>query len=145
LSFIDALAIIGEYTINGAPVAGHEDYFGNTSDGAILENKIVIPFGNVDPKVHLSTYLSRGWVPPGALAYSQFKIATTICLPEDIELHCLFHEMHISSQFVHPDNPTMTLSETRGCWSRTKNKNGFAFYPDGIAVLDWYSQISGNQ
>jgi hypothetical protein len=32
---IDALAIIGEYTVNGTPVAGHEDYFGNTSDGAL--------------------------------------------------------------------------------------------------------------
>jgi hypothetical protein len=67
------LTELGEYTIDS--IFGHQDSFTHT-DGALLENMAFFPQGSPDTSVKMEGFLATGSVPPGALAYLKYKIAS---------------------------------------------------------------------
>ena len=85
LNFDLAMVASGEYTMGYDAVGGHMDELGRHA----LENKICLPLGVVS-KDHEHILLEDGMcglVPPGFLAFPQYKICVQCWALEDIQLH----------------------------------------------------------
>jgi hypothetical protein len=134
-NFLDVLTELGEYTTVFDSIFGHQDSFTHT-DGPLLENKASFPQGSPDPSIKIEHFLPTGSVPPGALAYPKYKVATLSFALSDVELHCLDRDLHCSPRQIHrkdADNRSR-----RGAWTRQGDDS--RFYPEGYALLDWNSR-----
>ena len=135
--FIDALSALGEYTAVFETVFGHKDHYTHT-DGPLIENKISFPLGEPDKRISLTRdYVQKGLIPPGALAYPRYKVATLSAALRDIELHFLHYEVNLASR-----SRVDHLPNNRGSWF-TDSAGVPVFYPAGYAVLDWTSRYQG--
>jgi hypothetical protein len=134
-NFLDVLTELGEYTTVFDSIFGHQDSFTHT-DGALLENKSSFPQGSPDTSVKMDGFLATGSVPPGALAYPKYKIATLSFALSDVELHCLDKDLHCSPRQIFQKDADKR--SRRGAW--TREGDDFRFYPEGYAVLDWNSR-----
>jgi hypothetical protein len=94
MHILDSLAAIGNYTTVFDVTFGHKDSFKHSTDPHILENKVSFPLGEPDPSFNLEGFLKEGRVPPGALAYPRYKVASVSFAASDVELHCLHSDMH---------------------------------------------------
>ena len=128
-NILDSLAAIGNYTTCFDVTFGHRDSFKHPTDPPILENKVSFPLGEPDRSFKLDTYLKQGRVPPGALAYPRYKVASISFAASDVELHCLHSEMHFGPRQPHHDR------YRRGSWLRQGGDS--LFFSEGAAVLDW--------
>ena len=90
------LAALGDYTTVYAVIFGHFDSFGNDTDGNLIENKISGVLGT-PTSLLLEDSAQDGPVPPGALVYPQYKVATLSRALSDIELHVLHSDVHMGS------------------------------------------------
>jgi hypothetical protein len=88
-NILDELSAIGNYTAVFYVTFGHKDSFKHPTHPPILENKVSFPLGEPDPSFKLDGYLQEGRVPPGALAYPRYKVASVSFSASDVELHCL--------------------------------------------------------
>jgi hypothetical protein len=136
-NFLDVLTELGEYTTVFDSIFGHQDSFTHT-DGALLENKVSFPQGSADYSIKMKAFLATGSVPPGALAYPKYKVATLSFALSDVELHCLDKDLHCSSRQMHHAESEPDKRSRRGAW--TRKGDDFCFYPEGYALLDWNSR-----
>jgi hypothetical protein len=132
MNIIDELSEIGNYTAVFDVTFGHKDSFKHPTDPPILENKVLFPLGEPDPSFKLDGYLKEGRVPPGALAYPRYKVASVSFSASDVELHCLHSDMHFGPRQSHHGRNCFR----RGSWLRCVNEAPL-FFPEGAAVLDW--------
>jgi hypothetical protein len=128
-NLLDSLARRGNYTSTFDSVGGHQDV-----GVSLLENKACFAQGTPDPKICMEEYLRAGRVPPGALAYPRYKVATVSYAFSDVELHCLDNDLHLSSRQLHVE--CADSRSRRGAWTRQPSGE-LLFYPEGYAVLDW--------
>jgi hypothetical protein len=112
INILDSLAAIGNYTTRFDVTFGHKDSFKHPMDPPILENKVSFPLGEPDPSFKLDQYLTQGRVPPGALAYPRYKVASVSFAASDVEVHCLHSDMHFRPRQSHHD------CYCRGSWLR---------------------------
>jgi hypothetical protein len=103
MNLLDSLAAIGNYTAVFDVTFGHKDSFKHPTDPPILENKVSFPLGEPDPLLNLDGYQKEGRVPPGALAYPRYKVASVSFAASDVELHCLHSDMHFGPRQSHHD------------------------------------------
>jgi hypothetical protein len=134
-NFVDVLSELGEYTTVFDSISGHQDSLTHT-DGALLENKSSFPQGDPDSSISLCNG-TEGRVPPGALAYPKYKIATLSFALSDVELHCLDKDLHCSPRQM--DQVGADRRSRRGAWIRHSDGTSL-FYPGGFALLDWNSR-----
>jgi hypothetical protein len=134
-NFLDVLTELGEYTTVFDCIFGHQDSFTHT-DGPLLENKASFPQGSPDASIEMNDFLALGRVPPGALAYPEYKVATLSFALSDVELHCLDKDLHCSPRQIHQEGADKR--SRRGAW--TRHGDDLRFYPEGYAVLDWNSR-----
>jgi hypothetical protein len=113
-TFLDVLIELGEYTTVFDSIFGHQDSFTHT-DGALLDNKASFPQGSPDTSVKMEDFLPTGSVPPGALAYPKYKIATLSFSLSYVELHCLDKNLHCSPYQMHPEDADKR--SRRGAWT----------------------------
>jgi hypothetical protein len=132
-NFLDVLIELGEYTTVFDSIFGHQDSFTHT-DGALLENKASFPQGSPDTSVKMEGFVASGSVPPGALAYPKYKIATISFAFSDVELHCLDKDLHCSSRQMHQEDADKR--SRRGAW--TRDGEDLRFYPAGYALQSAY-------
>jgi hypothetical protein len=116
-------------------IFGHQDSFTHT-DGPLLENKASFPQGSPDPSIQMEDFLATGSVPPGALAYPKYKVATLSLALSDVELHCLDKDLHCSPRQIHQED--VDNRSHHGAW--TRQGDDLLFYPEGYALLDWNSR-----
>jgi hypothetical protein len=131
-NILDELSEIGNYTAVFDVTFGHKDSFKRPNDPPILENKVSFPLGEPDQSFNLDGYLKEGRVPPGALAYPRYKVASVSFAASDVELHCLHSDMHFGSRLPHTHHDRFR----RGSWLRLGQAEPI-FFPNGAAVLDW--------
>ena len=131
-NILDELSAIGNYTAVFDVTFGHKDSFKHPTDPPILENKVSFPLGEPDPSFKLDRYLKEGRVPPGALAYPRYKVASVSFSASDVELNCLHSDMHFGPRQSHHDRDRFR----RGSWLRCVNERAL-FFPEGAAILDW--------
>jgi hypothetical protein len=112
MNLLDSLAAIGNYTAVFDVTFGHKDSFKYTTDPPILENKVSFPLGEPDPLLNLDGYKKEGRVPPGALAYPRYKVASVSFAASDVELHCLHLDMRFGPRQSHHHR------SRRGSWLR---------------------------
>jgi hypothetical protein len=129
-NLLDSLVAIGNYTAVFDVTFGHKDSFKHTTDPPILKNKVSFPLGEPDPLLNLDGYQKEGRVPPGALAYPRYKVASVSFAASDVELHCLHSDMHFGPRQSHHD------CFRRGSWLR-RVQDAPLFSPNGAAILDW--------
>jgi hypothetical protein len=134
-NFLDVLTELGEFTTVFDSIFGHQDNFTHT-DGALLENKSSFPQGLPDRSVKMEDFFSNGTVPPGALAYPMYKVATLSFALSDVELHCLDKDLHCSPRQLFQEDANKR--SRRGAWTRVGEE--LIFYPEGYALLDWNSR-----
>jgi hypothetical protein len=103
VNILDSLSAIGNYTVVFDVTFGHKDSFKHPTDPPILENKVSFPLGQPDPSLKLDGYLKERKVPPGALAYPRYKVASVSFAASDVELHCLHSDMHFGPRQSHHD------------------------------------------
>ena len=132
MNILDSLASIGNYTTVFDVTFGHKDSFKHPTDPPVLENKVLFPLGEPDPSFNLDDYQKEGIVPPGALAYPRYKVASLSFAASDVELHCLHSDMHFGPRQSHNANDWFR----RGSWLRPVQEEP-VFFPNGAAVLDW--------
>jgi hypothetical protein len=130
MNTLDSLTAIGNYTAFFNVTFGHKDSFEHPTDPPFLENKVSFPSGEPDPLLNIDGYLKEGRVPPGALAYPRYKIASVSFAASDVELHCLHSDMHFGPRQSHHD------CFQRGSWLRQVQEAPL-FSPNGAALLDW--------
>jgi hypothetical protein len=102
-NILDSLAANGNYTTVFHVTFGHKDSFKHPSDPAILENKVSFPLGEPNMSINLDGYQKEGRVPPGALAYPRYKVASVSFAASGVELHCLHSDMHFGPRQAHHD------------------------------------------
>ena len=130
MNTLDSLAAIGNYTAVFDVTFGHKDSFKHPTDPPILENKVSFPLGEPQPLLNLDGYIKEGRVPPGALAYPRYKVASVSFAASDVELHCLHSDMHFGPRQSNHDR------FRRGSWLRRVQDTPL-FFPNGAAILDW--------
>ena len=167
-TFLDILLETGEYTALLEVIFGHEDHFG-TDTSALLENKLLLPWGARHPSRKLSDLPMVGPVPEGGLGIPRCKVATVIGAMQDVELyelHGIFHAGRSvsiaapssqgaaeSGEGVSGSKPARKLRRqrrdeacmkrcmiSRSCWKRSEDGECGAWWENGVGVADWTSR-----
>jgi hypothetical protein len=82
-------------------------------------------------------FVASGSVPPGALTYPKYKIATLSFALSDVDLHYLDKDLHCSPRRMHQEDADKR-SRRSGAW--TRDGEDLRFYPEGYVLLDWNSR-----
>ena len=91
-NLLDTLLALGEYTTIVDVIYNHYDRFGNLA-GKLIENKMAVHRG--PPSLSFSSWTSCcNEVPPGALGFPRYKVATICTAMDAVELHELHDTMH---------------------------------------------------
>jgi hypothetical protein len=113
-NILDSLAGDGNYTTVFDVTFGHKDSFKRRNDPPLFKNKVSFPLGEPDQSFNLDGYLKEGRVPPGALAYPRYKVASVSFAASDVELHWLHSDMHVGARQPHTHHDRFR----RGSWMR---------------------------
>jgi hypothetical protein len=94
---LDTLLALGEYTTIVDVIYNHYDRFGNLA-GKLIENKMAVHRG--PPSLSFNSWTSSCTeVPPGALGFPRYKVATICTAMDAVELHELHDTMHAGRTF----------------------------------------------
>jgi hypothetical protein len=164
-TFLDVLLDAGEYTALLEVIFGHEDNFG-ADTGALLENKLLLPWGPRHTARKLSDLPEVGPVPHGGLGIPRCKVSTVIGAMQDVELHELHGIFHAGRSVRDgAGGATETAAGrsvskaarkrrrqrdeescmkrcmiSRSCWKRSEDGKCGSWYEHGVGVADWDSR-----
>jgi hypothetical protein len=71
-----------------------------------------------------SSLIEGGRIPPGALAYPQYKVYMVARAMKDIEMHSLDNTVHLSSRYRNASN------NYRGGWAHNLQTREIEYYPE---------------
>ena len=137
LNYIYALCALGEYTTVLDWIFGRKYHFSHTG-APLLENKLLLQ-GYPEFSVKIDSYLQTRRVPPAALAYPRYKVATVSLASYDVELNYL----HLGVRFGPRQNHSETHRLQNVYCLRQGSEN--IFFPEGSAVLDWTRRENNRQ
>lgn len=105
------------------PTFAHKDKH-RSDRKEVMESKIVLLFGSKSTETYPASVICSAF--PGALCYPRYKVLTVARALQDIELHCLIDEVHMSQA---------TSNTTRGGWFYARGN--MHFYPQCVALTCW--------
>jgi hypothetical protein len=100
-NLFDSLAKMGSYTSVYDTTGGRQhdvSYSKGLHRASLLENKLSLIAGEAHGTECLQKYTNIGLIPPGGLAFPQYKVASLSLTTEDAELHALGFTQHFGAR-----------------------------------------------